>query len=246
MMQLRAVHLRCGRLLLLLAELLQYNRFSRRLDIITKTLEVVAWPLIWTLVSVSPVFVGFALAGTQLFGAIAPSFSTFPETCCTLFSLMIGDECNAAFRQVSAPFPIFGRIYMFAFLSTFYFAIANVFIVLVEGAHVMSMQMLYGGGRPGGQSKTAWSAMGMDFARYVERMVGIFAPDRQNDNPHKATVAPAGSSSGGGSGGGSGAGGSGGGSGGSMALGDGRSGGVTGSHGDVSGEDHRTVRRIAG
>ena len=72
----------------------------------TTTLKMVASPTVWTLVSVSPLFIGYALAGIQLFGDYAPSFSSISVACSTLVALTCGDEINSTIRQVSRCRPL--------------------------------------------------------------------------------------------------------------------------------------------
>ena len=246
--------------------ILRYFGHSRRLTLVTTTLKVAISPIVWTLISVSPVFFAFALTGIDAhLGTLALRVHAARRvgTACTLPSgpggpgssvcactttwahdpratrrhpalwglcprlldhlhhmlialgshgwgrgqqyvptgLSAADPSRASWRdgrkpklnpcpfrwmsylmlalascavcpQVSIQYPLFGRLYVYAFIGIFYLAIANIFIVLIESAHVISLQLLYKE-RGEGRSKTIWSSMGVDFARYARRVVNI-------------------------------------------------------------------------
>lgn len=102
--------------------LMRYFGHSRRLSLVTTTLYDVSKPILWTIISILPIFVGFALMGVQLFGSFAPSFASMPIACSSLWALMVGDEVNATFRQVTPVYPFIGRIYIFSFIGIFFLA----------------------------------------------------------------------------------------------------------------------------
>ena len=153
--------------------LIRYFGHSRRLQLVTTTLTTVASPIAWTLVSVLPIFIGYALAGIQLFGDYAPGFASFSIACSTLWALMAGDEVNNTFRQVSPFYPAIGRLYVYTFMAIFYLAIANIFIVLIESAYMISLSTHYKT-RGEGTSKTRWSELGVEFARYARKLVQLY------------------------------------------------------------------------
>ena len=152
--------------------LIRYFGHSRRLTLVTTTLTVVASPIVWTMISVSPIFIGYALTGIQLFGNYAPGFTSISVASSTLWALMVGDEVNATFRQVSPVYPFLGRLYVYSFVGIFYLAVANIFIVLIESAYMISLQIHYKK-RGAGSSKTTWSELGVEFARYARKVVSL-------------------------------------------------------------------------
>jgi len=152
--------------------LVRYFGHSRRLTLVTTTLQFVAQPIIWTLASVLPVVLGFALTGIQLFGEYAPGFTTLPIALSTLWALMIGDEINSTFRQLTPVYPILGRLYIFTFVGIFYLAVANIFVVLIESAYMLALQQHYKS-KGEGSSKTQWSNLGAQFARYAQKLVNL-------------------------------------------------------------------------
>ena len=85
---------------------------------------------------------------------------------------MVGDEVNATFRQVSPVYPFLGRLYVYSFVGIFYLAVANIFIVLIESAYMISLQIHYKK-RGAGSSKTTWSELGVEFARYARKVVSL-------------------------------------------------------------------------
>jgi hypothetical protein len=61
-------------------------------------------------------------------------FSTLGEAAVTLFSLQNGDDIQATFRSTNAHVVV-GRIYFFTFLLISIYAVANIFISIIEEAY---------------------------------------------------------------------------------------------------------------
>ena len=73
---------------------------------------------------------------------------------------------------MSVEYPIWGKLYIYVFVGTFYLAIANICIVLIESAHMISLRLLYHS-RGEGQSNSLWTSLGVEFARYARRVVSM-------------------------------------------------------------------------
>ena len=186
--------------------LMRYFMHSRRLQLVATTLTHAVTPIVWTMVSVSPVFLGYAFAGMQLFGAYAPDFASIGVACSTLWALMVGDEVNQTFRTVTAEYPYLGRFFLCSYLGLFYITVANIFIALVDYAHVISLQAIFNVKRESRSSPSRWSLLGKNFSKFVSRVVG----NRSGVSGGLAGPTP-GMGIGGGDGGGDGGGGGGGG-----------------------------------
>lgn len=119
-----------------------------------------------------PIYIGYALTGIQLFGYFAPSFASLSIALSSLWALMAGDEVNATFRQVAPVWPVVGRLYVFSFIGIFYLAVANIFIVLVESSYMLALQQNYKN-RGECSSKSGWSQLGVEFARYAQKILRL-------------------------------------------------------------------------
>ena len=74
--------------------LLRYFEHSRRLSFFSLNFQLAIGPAFWLVVATVPIFLGFAGAGTILFGTEAPNFASFGRSCTTLFAMSFGDELN--------------------------------------------------------------------------------------------------------------------------------------------------------
>ncbi|GAM28842.1 hypothetical protein SAMD00019534_120180 [Acytostelium subglobosum LB1] len=81
-----------------------------------------------------PIFIGFALFGLMYFSETSSRFSTFGEAIVTLFGLQNGDDIQSTFRSTEKS-PIVSRIYFFVFIFISMYAVANIYIAIMEGAY---------------------------------------------------------------------------------------------------------------
>ncbi|RLN46988.1 hypothetical protein BBJ28_00010043 [Nothophytophthora sp. Chile5] len=85
------------------------------------------------LVGVLPIFVGFVLFGTVMFGAKVPRFQSASATATTLFSVANGDEIHDTFNDVAYT-PWIGQIYVFSYMILFSYVVLMVCIGIIEDA----------------------------------------------------------------------------------------------------------------
>ncbi|TYZ69375.1 hypothetical protein PybrP1_005637 [[Pythium] brassicae (nom. inval.)] len=85
------------------------------------------------LVGVLPVFVGYVLFGTILFGAHVPRFQSASATATTLFSVANGDEIHDTFNAVAYT-PWVGQLYVYSYMIVFSYVVLMVCIGIIEDA----------------------------------------------------------------------------------------------------------------
>jgi mucolipin 3 len=85
------------------------------------------------LVGVLPIFVGYVLFGTVMFGAKVPRFQSPGATATTLFAIANGDEIHDTFNDVAFT-PWVGQIYVYSYLILFSYVVLMVCIGIIEDA----------------------------------------------------------------------------------------------------------------
>eukprot|EP01133_Synstelium_polycarpum_P006725 gene6725-7818_t len=81
-----------------------------------------------------PIFIGFALFGLMYFSEHSSRFSTFGEATVTLFGLQNGDDIQATFRATEKNLYV-SRIYFFVFVFISMYAVANIYIAIMEASY---------------------------------------------------------------------------------------------------------------
>lgn len=93
-----------------------------------------------------PVFLGYAMVGTILFGSYADNFATLDSSFVTLFSVMNGDIIDDTFALiffVGDPFlEVFSRFYLYSFIALFIYCVLNVFLAIMEDAYFLCKRRL--------------------------------------------------------------------------------------------------------
>jgi len=89
------------------------------------------------IISVMPMFIGFGLCGTIMFGEYSRYFLDLNESAITLFSMIFQDNMHDTFDSVfgyKAFTAMFSRLYVYIYTSIFICVIANVFTSIMEDA----------------------------------------------------------------------------------------------------------------
>lgn len=113
--------------------LVRYMQVNTRFHILGLTLRRGLPRVMQFLVGVSPIFVGFVLFGTVMFGAELPRFQSASVTATTLFSLANGDEIHDTFNDVAYT-PWIGQIYVYGYIILFSYVVLMVCIGIIEDA----------------------------------------------------------------------------------------------------------------
>uniref|UniRef100_A0A7S1PZN7 Polycystin cation channel PKD1/PKD2 domain-containing protein n=1 Tax=Neobodo designis TaxID=312471 RepID=A0A7S1PZN7_NEODS len=123
-----------------------YLQTSPEFYVLIKTISMTVPAGIRYSAGVTPVFLGYAMAGTVVFGPWAQdTFGDFQLSCCTLFCVLNGDsllqlstEINQSdfwlLRQAS-------RVFMFTFLAYFYNNAMNVMLAVVQDSYTQVRAM---------------------------------------------------------------------------------------------------------
>lgn len=128
---------------------ISYLQHAPRFYVLTKAFATALPHLALYLVGVLPIFVGFALCGTVVFGGFTEVFSTLPYSMVTLFCAMMGDNLVPIFTRIDQtdyyPLRLFSRIYLSAFLVLFICNVLNVALNIVTDsyAHVQEIFEVY-------------------------------------------------------------------------------------------------------
>lgn len=113
--------------------LVRYLQVNTRFHILGLTLRRGLPRVLQFLVGVLPIFVGFVLFGTVMFGAKVPRFQSASATATTLFSVANGDEIHDTFNDVAYT-PWIGQIYVYSYMILFSYVILMVCIGIIEDA----------------------------------------------------------------------------------------------------------------
>ncbi|CAI5744922.1 unnamed protein product [Peronospora destructor] len=118
---------------------LQWSSFVRYLQVNTRfqtlglTLRRGLPRVLQFLIGVLPIFIGFVLFGTVMFGAKVPRFQSASATATTLFSVANGDEIHDTFIDVAFT-PWIGQIYVYSYMILFSYVVLMVCIGIIEDA----------------------------------------------------------------------------------------------------------------
>ncbi|KAG7395303.1 Mucolipin-2 [Phytophthora boehmeriae] len=113
--------------------LVRYLQVNARFHILGLTLRRGLPRVLQFLVGVLPIFVGFVLFGTVMFGAKVPRFQSASATATTLFSVANGDEIHDTFSDVAYT-PWVGQIYVYSYMILFSYVVLMVCIGIIEDA----------------------------------------------------------------------------------------------------------------
>lgn len=100
------------------------------------------------ILTVSPIFVAFALVGVSCFSEHAALFGDFGRACRTLFCLLCGDSVLGIFEDLTSSgntgYRIFAQCYLYSFCVMFITTILNVFIFIIESGYEVAKRTVYG------------------------------------------------------------------------------------------------------
>ncbi|ETV88852.1 hypothetical protein, variant 2 [Aphanomyces astaci] len=114
--------------------LLRFLSFNPRTYILGLTLKRGAPQVVEFLIGVCPLFVGYVLFGTIMFGATVPRFAGMAATATTLFALANGDEIRDTFVSL----PWHGQLYLYSYIVIFAYVVLMVCIGIMEDAFFTS------------------------------------------------------------------------------------------------------------
>lgn len=87
--------------------------------------------VIRALISVIPLFIGFAFLGTAVFWECR-RFASFSISCYTLFALMHGDMIWDTYNDLLQINVVFTYIYLYSYLFVSICVVANLFTIIIE------------------------------------------------------------------------------------------------------------------
>ncbi|RHY28394.1 hypothetical protein DYB32_006007 [Aphanomyces invadans] len=116
--------------------LLRFLSFNPRTYILGLTLKRGAPQVVEFLIGVCPLFVGYVLCGTIMYGATVPRFAGMATTATTLFALANGDEIRDTF--VSLPWHGQVSVYLYSYIVIFAYVVLMVCIGIMEDAFFTS------------------------------------------------------------------------------------------------------------
>ncbi|ETW08978.1 hypothetical protein H310_01456 [Aphanomyces invadans] len=114
--------------------LLRFLSFNPRTYILGLTLKRGAPQVVEFLIGVCPLFVGYVLCGTIMYGATVPRFAGMATTATTLFALANGDEIRDTFVSL----PWHGQVYLYSYIVIFAYVVLMVCIGIMEDAFFTS------------------------------------------------------------------------------------------------------------
>ena len=123
------------------ANMIRYFEYNKKFFLHVETIRNAAAHIIRFLVSVSPVYWGYAIFGVLNFGPYSWKFANLDAASVTLFALLTGDDIHDTFKDIvdaSYPFPWVSRVYIYSFVIIFITTVLNVFIFIIEDAYVLA------------------------------------------------------------------------------------------------------------
>ncbi|EQC37168.1 hypothetical protein SDRG_05394 [Saprolegnia diclina VS20] len=121
--------------LLLCATCVGYLEHNPHFYSIVLTLRWGIPKVLYFLTGVSPIFFGYAVFGSIVFGDRVDGFGGLAQSCITLFSIMNGDIILDSFDALKLDFPILGAAYLYSFIALFIYIVLNIFIAIVEESY---------------------------------------------------------------------------------------------------------------
>jgi hypothetical protein len=117
-----------------------YLRFFPSVYALMFSINVAAPHLRRFIISVLPVFAGFAFFGNIVFGSYATRFATIEQSCTTLYAATFGDSLLDMFQATGYSTSVtelkqIGFLYTFAFISFFIWTVFNVATAIVLGSY---------------------------------------------------------------------------------------------------------------
>ncbi|EQC40772.1 hypothetical protein SDRG_01843 [Saprolegnia diclina VS20] len=116
---------------------LRYLHANARFYILGLTLRRGLPRVLEFLIGVCPLFVGYVLFGTVMFGSQVPRFQGLTTTATTLFAIANGDEVRLTFDSLAAT-PLLGQIYLYSYIMLFTYVVLMVCIGIIEDAFFSS------------------------------------------------------------------------------------------------------------
>lgn len=116
--------------------MIRYLEFNAKFYTLIMTLKNSFTRIGVFLISVIPIFYGYALAGVVMFSQDSELFIDFGTTTVTLFGLINADDVMKTFTSLSEDFDHtwIAWIYLYTFMLLFILAVLNVFIFIIEDA----------------------------------------------------------------------------------------------------------------
>ncbi|KAL0234555.1 hypothetical protein PCE1_001591 [Barthelona sp. PCE] len=123
--------------------LTRYLEYFSKYYVLINTFKKAAPMLSKFMVSIIPVYGGYAAYGYMVFGSMSSRwFGSYVQSIITLFCMMNGDQMRDIFDEMYAVSPTASRIFGYTFVILFIYAVLNIFIVICEHAyHVSQFEM---------------------------------------------------------------------------------------------------------
>jgi len=131
--------------LLVSCNMLRYFEYNKKFYVHISTLRNASTHILRFVISVTPVYWGYAIFGVLNFGPYNWRFANLDEASVTLFALLTGDDIHDTFKDIvdgGYPLPIVSRIYIYSFCIIFITTVLNVFIFIIEDAYQSSKMTL--------------------------------------------------------------------------------------------------------
>ncbi|KAG9390253.1 Polycystin cation channel [Carpediemonas membranifera] len=130
--------------LLAFCNMLRYFEFDKNYYMLVMTLRRGAPILMQFIVSIMPIYFGFALCGVALFSQYSVKFSNFSQACVTLFAILHGDVILETYDAIYLASPVISRTYLYCFITLFICGVLNVFVHIIEESYEYSRDTVFG------------------------------------------------------------------------------------------------------
>jgi len=115
--------------------LVQFFEYFPKYYSLILTLRISAPKVARFVFGAAPVFFGFAMFGVAMFSSYSELFKDLGAASVTLFALLNGDVIHDVFTALLPAGPLISRGYLYLFISTFIYAVLNIFIAIVEDSY---------------------------------------------------------------------------------------------------------------
>eukprot|EP00764_Aduncisulcus_paluster_P011857 gnl/Carplike_NY0171/4792_a6529_221.p1 GENE.gnl/Carplike_NY0171/4792_a6529_221~~gnl/Carplike_NY0171/4792_a6529_221.p1 ORF type:complete len:622 (+),score=167.71 gnl/Carplike_NY0171/4792_a6529_221:265-1866(+) len=124
--------------------IMRYFEFKKRFYMLVLALKKAIPTIVVYLISIFPVFFGFAFFGVAVFGFESEKFRDFGQSCVTLFAVLHGDVILETFDAIYNISPLVSRTFMYIYVTLFICVALNIFISILEEAYQYAAERIFG------------------------------------------------------------------------------------------------------
>eukprot|EP01119_Soliformovum_irregulare_P022421 TRINITY_DN7664_c0_g3_i2.p2 TRINITY_DN7664_c0_g3~~TRINITY_DN7664_c0_g3_i2.p2 ORF type:complete len:265 (-),score=106.59 TRINITY_DN7664_c0_g3_i2:46-840(-) len=164
--------------------LMRYLEFAEKFYILIYTLRSCFLNTARFLISIWPVFFGYALFGVIVYSEYSALFTDLGTSMISLFGLLNGDNIVYTFTDLNANFDntFVNEIYLYSFIILFICAILNIFIFIIEDAFHIAKRWNMRGKKIDRETYEERKDKELDVKHLLELIDGFIQPQVEKSN----------------------------------------------------------------